>query len=296
MLWLIGLGLFDEKDISVRGLEVIRQCDRVFLENYTSVLHVPPAKLSEFYGKEVIVADRELVESRVEEAILAAAAADPNKDVAFLVVGDPFGATTHADLQARAVDMGITVRTIHNASIMNAVAACGLQLYSFGQSVSIPFFTERWRPTSFYPRIAGNRSALLHTLCLLDIKVKEVSEENMIRGRMGVYEPPRFMTVKQALAQLREVEDAEHGGFARPGDLAVAVCRLGAPDQVIRAGSVQELIDADDLGGPLHALVIPAPRLHEMELVLLQKCFMLPGSVYRHVSCEEYNAAAGAAS
>lgn len=40
MLFLVGLGLADEKDITVKGLECIRMCDRVYLENYTSVLHV----------------------------------------------------------------------------------------------------------------------------------------------------------------------------------------------------------------------------------------------------------------
>lgn len=42
-------------------------------------------------------------------------------------------ATTHTDLQLRASALGITVKIIHNASIMNAVGACGLQLYRFGE-------------------------------------------------------------------------------------------------------------------------------------------------------------------
>lgn len=290
MLWLIGLGLFDEKDVTVRGLEVIQKCHKVFLENYTSILHVSPERLSQFYGKEIIVADRELVERQAEEVILEAAAEDPlNKDVAFLVVGDPFGATTHSDLLARAVERGISVRTIHNASIMNAVAACGLQLYSFGQTISVPFFTERWRPTSFYPRIVSNHQAGLHTLCLLDIKVKEVSEENMIRGRMNVFEPPRFMTCNQAISQLLECEASLKGNIARPQDLAVAIVRLGAPDQIIRAGSMAEL-EATDFGAPLHALVIPGPNLHELELKLLQMCFMAPDSAFQKLSWTDYNA------
>ncbi len=49
-------------------------------------------------------------------------------DVAFLVVGDPFGATTHTDLQLRARERGIQVEVIHNASVMNAVGICGLQV------------------------------------------------------------------------------------------------------------------------------------------------------------------------
>jgi diphthine synthase len=90
-------------------------------------------------------------------------------NVAFLVVGDPFGATTHSDLCIRAKELNIDVQCIHNASIMNAVGACGLQLYNFGQAVSIVFFTENWRPDSFYPRIQANRQAGMHTLCLLGI-------------------------------------------------------------------------------------------------------------------------------
>ncbi len=55
---------------------------------------------------------------------------------------------------------------------MNAVGACGLQLYRFGESVSIVFFTDTWQPDSFYDKIAANRKLGLHTLCLLDIKVR----------------------------------------------------------------------------------------------------------------------------
>ena len=59
------------------------------------------------------------------------------------------------------------------------------------QAVSIVFFTETWRPDSFYDRIAANRKLGLHTLCLLDIKVKEPSLEALARGKT-VYEPPRY--------------------------------------------------------------------------------------------------------
>ena len=52
-------------------------------------------------------------------------------------------ATTHTDLELRARQQGVPVRVVHNASIMNAVGACGLQLYRFGEAVSIVFFTGR---------------------------------------------------------------------------------------------------------------------------------------------------------
>jgi len=93
----------------------------------------------------------------------------------FLVVGDPFCATTHSDLYLRAVQLGINVEVVHNASIVSAVGCCGLQVYRFGEIVSVPFFTEKWRPDSFYDKILSNRKNGLHTLVLVDIKVKERS-------------------------------------------------------------------------------------------------------------------------
>jgi diphthine methyl ester synthase len=113
----------------------------------------------------VEVADREAVEQGAAEMLEAA----KTGDVAFLVVGDPFGATTHADLVLRARTEGVPVQVIHNASIMNAVACCGLQLYHFGETVSIPFWTDTWKPDSFYEKIGKNKSRGLHTLCLLGV-------------------------------------------------------------------------------------------------------------------------------
>ena len=48
---MIGLGLGDEKDISIKGLEIIKKSKRVFLESYTSILTIGVERLSEFYGK-----------------------------------------------------------------------------------------------------------------------------------------------------------------------------------------------------------------------------------------------------
>ena len=50
---------------------------------------------------------------------------------------------------------------------MNAVGCCGLQLYHFGETVSIPFWTETWKPNSFVEKIDSNLRSGLHTLCLL---------------------------------------------------------------------------------------------------------------------------------
>lgn len=76
-------------------------------------------------------------------------------------------ATTHTDLVVRAKKIGVNVKVVHNASVMNAIGVCGLQLYRYGETISLPFFTETWRPDSFYEKIQRNRGLGLHTLCLL---------------------------------------------------------------------------------------------------------------------------------
>ena len=205
-------------------------------------------------------------------------------------------ATTHTDIVLRARKAGLTVRTIPNASVMGAIGATGLQLYSFGQTVSIPFFTESWRPDSFVERIVANRKAGLHTLCLLDIKVKEPDYEALTRGVFNAPPlPPRFMTVGVAAAQLLEaISKRREGGAAEDDDataaagagaarettmtgdlideetLGIGCARLGQPTETIVAAPLKQLCGEVGLGGPLHCLVIPAPELHELELEFLE--------------------------
>jgi len=278
MLYLVGLGLGDETDITVKGLEIVRKCQRVYLEHYTSILTVGKEALEKFYGREVILADRDLVEQGADEILLSA----KDSDVAFLVVGDPFGATTHSDLVLRAAAEGIPHRVVHNASILNAIGCCGLQLYNFGETVSVVFWTDTWRPQSFYDKIAKNRRHGFHTLCLLDIKVKEQSVENLLRGRK-IYEPPRFMSVQTAAQQFLEILENRRrgaGDAAASEELAfdenaicVGVARVGAEDQKIVVDTLRGLasdeVDAA-LGGPLHSLVIPAADPHPLELDMLR--------------------------
>lgn len=264
MLYLIGLGLSHETDITVRGLETVRKCKRVYLEAYTSILMAADQEsLEKFYGKDIILADRELVETGADQ-ILEGADKD---DIAFLVVGDVFGATTHTDLVIRATELGIPFELIHNASVMNAVGACGLQLYQFGQTVSLVFFTETWKPDSFYQKIMENRKIGLHTLLLLDIKVKEQSIENMARGRL-IYEPPRYMDIATAAQQLLEIEELRNEKAYTPDTPCVAVSRLGSPTQKFKAGSLKELAEYD-AGEPLHSLVMLGRQVHDLELEYL---------------------------
>lgn len=277
MLYFIGLGLGDVKDITVKGLEIVRKCERVYPEAYTSVLtYGGKAALEEFYGRyDLVEADRDLVESGADTILQNA----DSVDVAFLVVGDPFGATTHTDLLLRAKERNIPTKSIHNASIMNAIGCCGLQLYNFGETVSIPFWSDEWKPESFYDKIVKNMKNDQHTLCLLDIKVKERTVENMMRGK-NIFEPPRFMSTQQASKQLLEIvknrrltevnSNEQTNGTENSADhhldentICIAVARIGSEDQKLVSTSLQNLKDVD-MGPPLHSLIIPS-TLHHIE-------------------------------
>ncbi|CAK1550540.1 unnamed protein product [Leptosia nina] len=265
MFYLIGLGLGDAKDITVKGLEIVKKCDKVLLESYTSILTVGHTVLEEFYGRPIVLADRELCESFIDEFLQEARFSD----IALLVVGDPLGATTHSDMLLRAKQLEVKTEIIHNTSIMNAVSCCGLQLYNFGETVSIPFWTETWKPDSFFDKILGNFSRNLHTLCLLDIKVKEPTEESLTK-KVRQYMPPKFMSVKEAASQLLGIIKNRQDSDLTEDSLAVGLSRVGAQDQKISAISLKEMSNCD-LGPPLHSLVIPARNLHPLEVDYLNQ-------------------------
>lgn len=259
MLTLIGIGLGDASDITLKGLEVVQEADLVYLEAYTSYLiNSNVQELSSKYGKEVAVADREFVESG--EVLREAS----KKKVVLLVVGDVFGATTHSDLIVRCKELNIEAKVVHNASILNAIGCCGLQLYRFGQTISLCFWTDTWQPDSWYERLKTNRAAGLHTLILLDIKVKEVSDENLARGRK-IFEPPRYMTINEGLRQILSVEEKQRKGVVDPEGttMVVGTARIGSCTQQIVFGTMKELLSVD-FGAPLHSIVIPG-EIHECE-------------------------------
>ncbi|MBN1544862.1 diphthine synthase [Candidatus Woesearchaeota archaeon] len=260
-LYLIGMGLNDEKDITLKGLEIVKRSDKVYLENYTAIIHCKMENLERIYGKKVHLADRDLVEKKggvlVDEA--------SKGDVALLVVGDPVSATTHMDLLLRAARKGVKVEIVHNASILTAVGVVGLQLYKYGRTASIVFPQEGWDVHTPYDVVKDNKKAGLHTLCLLDIKTEEPSIEELRKEtkNRGKPEKPRFMTVKQAIHALLDIEYKRKENIFTDETICIGCARLGSEKMKIRAGRAKELL-AEDFGEPMHCLIVPG-KLHFME-------------------------------
>jgi diphthine synthase len=245
MLTFIGLGLFDEKDISVKGLEAVRSADLVYLETHTSRLTgTTLASMERFYGRPVIPVTREDLEGRPGDILSRAG----EGSVALLCGGDPLVSTTHADLRLRAEAAGVETRIIHGASIQSAISGeTGLQNYRFGKPTSIPFPSGSWFPTTPLETVLGNLALHLHTQVFLDIQGE------------------RFMKVNEGIALLREMALR----ISRPAPvLFIGVARAGSPDSFVAAGSAGFLAGLD-FGPPLHVIVVPA-ELHPVEQEYLE--------------------------
>jgi len=66
VLTLVGLGLHDYKDITLRGLEAVRDAEEVYLDTYTSKISCSLEDLQEFFGKEIREAKRSDLEGEAE--------------------------------------------------------------------------------------------------------------------------------------------------------------------------------------------------------------------------------------
>lgn len=240
-LYLIGLGLNSEKDITINGLEAIKKCDLVYLENYTSVLNCTKEDLEKFYGKKIIPARRSLAEADGNEIIDNA----KTKNVAFLVIGNPLAATTHFDLLLRAKKEEIKCSVIHNASIISAIGITGLQIYKFGKTTSIPFENENIEAP--YDVLKDNLSIGLHTLFLLDLSPEE----------------ERFMAVNDAIRYLLKIELKRNQKVFSEKTFCVGCARIGSENQIIKSGAARELLKFN-FGRPAHCLIVPG-KLHFME-------------------------------
>lgn len=236
MLALVGLGLGDAKDVTIRGLEIVREADVVYAEFYTSKIYSSIEDLRSFFGKEIKVLNREDLEEKVAKLIEEAR----GKKVAILVAGDPTIATTHAAILLEAKKRGVEARVVNNASIVNAICSLtGLQNYRFGKSATVSWHKSR----AFIDVIKANLSIDAHTLLFLDLN------------------PP--MLIKDAVERILELEKSLENHFA------VGIARAGTESVVVKCDRLGNLRDFD-FGDPLHTLVILARRIHFMEYECLR--------------------------
>jgi len=247
ILFLIGLGLCDEKDLPIRSIDALKTCDAIFMEDYTNLIREDTKeRLEKMLSKKIISLSREDVEG--ERIILESA---KKQNTALIVPGDPLSATTHNSLISSAKENSIKTKVFHASSIFSsAPAAAGLQNYKFAKTATITFWRKNFEPDSFIDLIENNQKINAHTLCLLDID-----------RELGSMRPKKALEILFE-AQRRKMERKELGAQIISRDTKIfIVSHVGWEDEKVWTGKISEY--NDELEGP--AVIIIPSKLHFME-------------------------------
>ncbi|MEM4605684.1 MAG: diphthine synthase [Candidatus Pacearchaeota archaeon] len=232
--YLIGLGL-NEESISLEAKKQLGKCEKIFLEIYTSDFPYKVKKLEKILGVKIRKLDREDVES--EKFLIEA----KKKDIALLVYGDPFSATTHSQLILFCKKNNIKYKIFHNSSIINSIGETGLSIYKFGKICSIPKWKDNYKPTSFIKYIKENKEIKAHSLILIDIGLE----------------------LKETIHQLEE--SAKKENFEIPKKIVLVSC-LGTKKQKIFYGEIEKIRNKK-INKPF-CLIIPS-EMHYLEEEML---------------------------
>jgi diphthine synthase len=247
MLWLIGIGIHGYEGISIHALDILKICDIVYIERFTSALSDDDLQgLNSLIGKNdngIRPVERWFVEDGRE--ILEEA---KNKDIALLAYGDPLIATTLTELHVRAVKNSIKVNIIHAASgITSLIGETGLHIYKFGRTVTM--MSEPQSTVSVYNTIFDNLLAGNHTLIL--------TEYHNRHNKFFFLDPIYIFKM------LLEIEnDLNHKAFSEETFMIIA-SRIGTKQKKIISGKVKSLTDLDFGTGP-HSIIITG-QLHFTE-------------------------------
>ena len=242
MLWFIGLGISGFKSIPNEALDVLSKADIVYLEQFTSPIGKSDlSKIKNSTKGEFKLAKRWLVEDGKE--ILENS---KKKKVALLSYGDPYIATTHIELRARAIEEKIKTFSIHAASSLTSmIGECGLHFYKVGRIATI--MSEMKSLTTPYYVIYKNIIEGNHTVLLLEYN----------------QDKDFFLEPNNALKGLIETEEGQKRNVITTSTYAIIASRIGFKDQTIISGKISSL-KKKDFGKPPHTIIITG-RMHFTE-------------------------------
>jgi diphthine synthase len=253
MFWVIGLGIHGVRGISFNSLEILNNCDLVYVERYTSSITETELRnltslIDPHEKKSVLFVQRWFLEDGRE--ILENA---KYKEVALLTYGDPLVATTHVELLVRAVKDSIQVKIVHAASgLSSLVGETGLHVYKFGRTVTIT--SEPQSVVSVYGTILDNLILGNHTMILTEFDNR--NGENF------------FLDPRTAFSSLLEYERHQGSHACHVETFAVVVSRIGTTNQSMFSGKIRSLMGLDYGLGP-HTIVVTG-FLHFSEIDALK--------------------------
>jgi diphthine synthase len=229
MLWIIGIGVNGYRGISTEALEVLKNCDKIYLERFTS-----PISDNDIRSLDALIA-KNSHEHNIKHNIITPVQRwfvedgrelieqSKIKNIALLTYGDPLIATTLTELHVRAVKRSIKVKIIHAASgITSLIGETGLHIYKFGRTVTMMSGFQSY--ISVYNTILDNLLAGNHTLVLT-----EYTNNN---DNLFFLDPTYFFE-----RMLQADEDTRYGAFSQDTFVIVA-SRVGTEQQQIESGKV----------------------------------------------------------
>ena len=256
MLWFIGTGISGYGSIPIESIKVIEKADVVYLEQFTSpISKTELAKIKKHVNGEFKIAKRWLVEDGNE--ILKNS---KKKKVVLLSYGDPYIATTHIELRARAIEEKIKTISIHGASsITSMIGECGLHYYKIGRMATI--MDDVKSMTTPYYVIYKNLIEGNHTILLLEYN----------------QDKDFFLEPKIALEYLLNTEKDQKRNVINSKTFAIVASRIGFKDQKIIVGKISTLKKMD-FGKSPHTIIIPG-KMHFTEtdaMKILTNCIDAP--------------------
>jgi diphthine synthase len=250
MLWFVGTGINGYRGLSLAALDVLKRCNVVFVERFTSALSDSDLRdLNGTIGMNAEPVQRWFVEDGRE--ILEAA---KTGEVALVTYGDPLIATTHTELRSRAARSFIKTAVLHAASgIASVMGETGLHVYKFGRIVTM--MSESQSAISVYNAVFENLLEGTHTLILTEYSLSESNE-------------PFFLDPRSVFKMLLDAEHDQKQQIFSESTFAVVASRVGMGDQRITSGRLGSLSKIDFGAGP-HSVIVTG-SLHFTEAEALE--------------------------
>lgn len=235
-LILAGLGT-SKNDITLKLIEKAKECDKIYLELYTSVIpDLKKEELEKTFGKKIDILERSGLEEKSHEIIEEA----KEKNIMILIPGDPLLFTTHQSLLIEAKKNGIKTEIVHGVSIYSsAISESGLQASKFGRSVTLPSRFNEEEYNHIFNDIEENRKRGLHSLILLELDLSSKRALERLGSKFG-----------------KEIK-------------ILVLSKLGSDDEIKKYGKIEDLAK-EDFFPPL-VFIIPG-KLHFEEERFLD-CF-----------------------
>lgn len=242
MLYLVGMGLRGIKSLTIEGEAIIRGCEEVMLEGYTSIAPASTLEdLEDHFGKPF----RYILRSDLENSLDLLKSAS-EKDIAIVITGDALSATTHNQIRLEMKHLGIPVEIIENSSILTeAVSRTGLFHYRVGPPISLPFVLQNFMPRSVLDKIRKNIENRFHSLLLLDL------------------ESGRPMTPSEASTSLLNLEERYGVGAISPDSDVVLVSSLHMKGERIIRSKLYQLKKLHLGFGPCTLIILSSPENQE---------------------------------